>query len=85
MKKVEDVEMPDYVQEPIEGTPFKMVKAEDEFFIVMGPWRLSDKYTSYEAAINCMNEWPFMMAVMSAVVQANLIDYEERKEQAKND
>lgn len=77
MKKVNVTEEPAFTMESIEGTPFHMVKHEEDHFVVMGKWRLTDKYATYEAARESMCSWGFHLAVITAVCEA--------REEAKKD
>lgn len=67
----------DYMYEPIEGTPFTMVKGDGVYFIVMGKWRLTDQYATYEDAKEAMNTWGFQIAVMACIAELHILNHED--------
>ena len=62
----------------IANTPFTAVKANDEWFLIMGKYRLSEKLESKEACEEMVKDtsWDMLMRIMHIIVE----DYHQQKE-----
>lgn len=59
---------------PIEDTPFAVIKYEDEYFLAMGNYRISEKFKTFEEAENDIKDvsWNRLVSVMEIVFRTIL-------------
>lgn len=66
-------------QTEIEGTPFKKIETENEMFIGIGNYRLTDKLNEFEGDLLELElkrtNWKFMIAVIGAITNQTVLTY----------
>ena len=67
--------------EVVEGTPFTVVKVDDQYFLALGKYRLSELLDSEEEAKEEINDlsWNRLLSVMYAVANEVYRDHEEQR------
>lgn len=62
-------------REPIEGTPFQLIKLENGFFLTMGNYRITEIYNTKEETLELINtqklNWYTLLTIINTMIEYN--------------